>query len=385
MKIQLHSKSEGSIMLACIVVAAAVGVVLVGYLQFGQTSQSLAIRSQKWNLALPVAEAGMEEALTQLNYTKGGNLAANGWTANGSIIGKGGKTVINNAYVRTRVLSPDAYYEVGISMSGTKHRTNPVTISATGYVREALTTNYIARTITGTIGLTNQVFTKAIIAKKHVRMGKSSLVDSFDSLDNAYSTGGKYDAKKNKATAGVATVSDKKNAIQVDKTKIYGDAATSNDGKDKPGGIEFKGNGTLGDKTWVDTGNLGLQSGKLTHDFQYDFAPVEPPWTGGAIPPAGGKVGKTDYQYILGTGNYQLGKVDLKKPMIVTGNAVLYVTGDFKIEEDIVIQNNASLTLYMGGKNFEVKDKNVLMNNGDATQFRYYGLNLSSSLPFKKP
>ncbi len=384
MKIRINRKLAGNIMIGVLIVTAAVGVVMVAYLQLGQSSQKLTDRSQTWNLALPVAEAGLEEALTHLNSSKDGNLACNGWTGNGTTTtlpgnkgkgkGSGKATVVvvsSTVYERSRTLSTNAYYEVGIYFKGTKHRTNVVTIDSTGYVRDALTGNYISRTITGNVGMTNYIFSKAIIAKNHIRLGKGPLVDSFDSLNATYSTSGDYDAKKRKNNAGIATVNDKKNAIKIEDTKVYGDASTSNDGKGNNGDVEFKGKGTLGDITWVDGGKTGAQAGKITHNYQYDFIPVSPPWTGGGVPPTGGKVGKVNYQYILSTGNWQLGKVDLKEPMIVTGDAVLYVTGDLKANEDIIINSGASLRLYMGGKKFEGKDKGITLNGGDATQMHY--------------
>lgn len=383
MKIKIHHQLSGNIMLACLIASAAVGAVLVAYLQLGQSSQKLSDRSQKWNLALPVAEAGLEEALSHLNTIGNASLVNNGWTLNssGNLKGKG---LTASTYVRTRSLGSNSFYEVGINFVGTKHRTNSITVVSSGYVRDSLSTNYISRTITGTIGLTNFVFTKAIIAKKHIRLGKGTLIDSFDSLSTSYSTKGDYDATKRKDNAGIATVSEKKNGIKIDKTKVYGDASTSHDGKGNKGDVEFKNNGTLGDTNWITAGNINGQPGKISHGYQYDFAEVKAPWTGGALPPIAGKVGKIDAQYVLGTGNYEVGKVDLKKPMVVTGNAVLYVTGDFKASEDIIILTNASLRLYMGGGKFEIKDKNVVLNDGDATQFQYYGLKSNKTLKIKK-
>ena len=158
-----------------------------------------------------------------------------------------GKGWFNTTYFKSRTLDSNSFYEVGINFVGTKHRTNSITVVSSGYVRDSLSTNYIERTLTGTIGLTNFLFTKAIIAKKHIRLGKGTLVDSFDSLDSNYSTGGDYVAAKRKSTAGIATISEKKNGIKIDKTKVYGDASTSHDGKGNKGDVEFKNNGTLGD------------------------------------------------------------------------------------------------------------------------------------------
>ena len=376
MNIRFNRKLGGNILLVCLFTTAALGVVLVGSLQLGQTNEKLTARSQAWNLALPIAEAGVEEALTQLNYTKdtGTSLISNGWSKNG---GGGKKGWANSAYVRSRTINPESYYDVGIDVSGSKNK--DATIVATGFVRAPFTTNYVSRAITATFSRTNFIFAKAIIAKKHVRVGNGSLIDSFDSTSSTYSTSGAYDVTKRKAGGGVATVNENKNAIKIDGTKVYGDASVADGGS-----VQFSGTGTLGDAAWVNGGNKGAQTGKIINGYQYDFAPVRVPWTTGGVLPTGGKVGSTNYQYILGTGKWELGKVDLKSPMLVTGNAVLYVTGDFKATDDIQINSGASLTLYMAGSKFEVSDKNISLSGGNATQFQYYGLPNNKTIKLTK-
>ena len=355
MKITFAKPCQGNVLLFAVFTMMAVGAVLVAYLSQGATHHRLTARSQVWNAALPVAEAGLEEALTQLNYTLGKNLDANGWSKC-----KGGVQ-------KTRYLSTNAYYTATIEGSGKK-----VDIVATGYQRDLLSGQYISRTITAACLKTNVIFIKAMIAKKHIRCGKASLLDSFDSGDAKYSTGGKYDPAKRKDTASVGATSTKKNAIKVDKTKIYGEGSTS-----KKGNIEFK-DGSIGDLAWVNGGNKGGQPGKIHDDLVYDFPVVMKPFTTASdIALVNGKYGKTDYQYLLGTGDYQLdGKVELKKPLIVKTNcnAVLYVTGDFKASEDIIISKGGSLKLYMAGKKFEVASKDIVVNDGEAGMFQYYGL-----------
>jgi hypothetical protein len=364
MRIHTSLKPHGNILLLCLFTLVGVGVVLVSYLRLGSTNEILVARSQSWNAALPVAEAGIEEAMTQINFNKGKNLESNGWTQQGGKLWK------------TRTLSTEAYYTVSI-----KDGKAPFEIASTGYLRAPLSSNYISRTIEAEAKTTNVVFTKALIARKHIRCGKGTLIDSFDSTDNKYSTGGKYDPAKRKDNASVAATSSKNNAVKVDKTKIYGTGSTS-----PKGNFEFKNGGTLGNTNWINGGNTGGQPGKIDDDFTYDFPVVAPPWTSGGTPPAGGTYKKVDYQYILTSGNWQLGKTDLKKPMIVTSNsyAVLYVTGDFKADQNIIIEKGATLVLYMGGHKFEVAGKNIDVNNGNATQFQYYGLPSNKDIRIKK-
>jgi Tfp pilus assembly protein PilX len=374
MKISYSSREQGKVILICLFTMITVGVVLISYLGMGSSHAVMTARSQAWNIALPVAEAGLEEGLTQLNYTRGLDLTSNGW----SKVTSGGKGKIGD-YFMTRALSEDAYYEVYITENGKKPN-----VTSIGYARAPLTTNFISRTIVAGLQKTNVIFTKAMIARKHIRAGKTSLVDSFDSTDSKYSTGGQYDPAKRKATASVAASSNKKNAIKIDNSKFYGDASVL-----KKGGIEFKNKGTLGDTTWVDGGNLGSQSGRVAEGFTYDFPVVQEPWPAGTgtAPIAGPKYGGEENQYLLDSGNYELSaNIELKKPLIVKTNATatLYLRGDFKASEDIIIHKGATLKIYMNGHKFEINDRDVKVNDGDAVQFQYYGMPKNKEIKMKK-
>jgi hypothetical protein len=356
-------RNGGNVLTLCLVVTGFAGMTLLACLELGANNRRLAARSQSWNAALPVAEAGLEEALAQLNFMLGANLDANHWARHGQ------------QYTKTRALGNDAYFTALIDASGSSFQ-----LWSTGFVRAPLTGSWLSRTVGGTAGRTNVIFTEAIIASKHVRCGKGTLIDSFDSTDPNHSTHGAYDPAKRKDNAEVAATSSKKNAVKVEKTKVYGLASTA-----PRGSVEFKDHGAVGDLAWINGGNEGGQPGRIASEFTYDFPEIRAPWTGGAPAPTAGKISGVDYQYILDHGNYQIdGKVELKKPMLVRGIATLYVTDDFKAEKDILIENNARLTLFMGGKRFEVADKNVVAGGGDATQFQYYGLPSNKEVRIKK-
>lgn len=375
MKISFSSREQGKVILLCLFTMIAVGVVLASYLSLGSNHQVLSTRSQVWNIALPVAEAGLEEGITQLNWTLGLNLDTNGWTM---ISGKKGKNG-NGTYVKIRQLTADSYYKVSIYENNKRP-----TVTSIGYARAPLSTNYISRTLVADLTKTNVIFTKAMIARKHIRCGKGTVIDSFDSSDNNYSASGKYVASKRKATASVAATSNKKNAIKIDNTKVYGDATVT-----PKGNVEFKNSGALGDAAWVDGGNLAAQSGKIDQTFYYEFPAVKEPWTAGTgtAPTAGAKYRGVENQYLLDTGNYELsGSITLSKPLIVTTNAtaILYLRGDFKASADIILSKGATLKIYMGGRKFTLDDRNVTVNDNNASQFQYYGLPSNKEIQMKK-
>ena len=154
MKISFSSREQGKVILLCLFTMIAVGVVLASYLSLGSNHQVLSTRSQVWNIALPVAEAGLEEGITQLNWTLGLGLDTNGWTMISGNKGKGG----NGTYTKTRQLTADSYYKVSIY----ENNKQP-TVTSIGYARAPLSTNYISRIKIYAIRTTFQYFCKGPI------------------------------------------------------------------------------------------------------------------------------------------------------------------------------------------------------------------------------
>src|SRR5439155_14719865 len=107
--------SQGSTLVVTLVIAGVIGLTLLAYLSWSSTQNKLTARSQYWNAALVSAEAGIEEALTHLNYTPATH-QTNGWTLSGT------------NYSRQRDFG-DGYYVVQISTN------EPPVITVQGYVR----------------------------------------------------------------------------------------------------------------------------------------------------------------------------------------------------------------------------------------------------------
>src|SRR5215204_4373879 len=97
----LHSRQSGSVLVTTLVLAMLVGVVVGALLIISQQHNTLTARSQTWSGEIPIAEAGIEEAMAHLN-SKPTTLDANGWTNSGSNV------------VKSRVLG-DGYYYTAIS------------------------------------------------------------------------------------------------------------------------------------------------------------------------------------------------------------------------------------------------------------------------------
>src|SRR5262245_33915457 len=79
-------QQQGNTLLLTIVVTGILGFLLAAYLSLLKSQNSANVRSQSWNSAMPVVEAGIEEAMQHLNKNgwTNGNLATDGWSGSGS-------------------------------------------------------------------------------------------------------------------------------------------------------------------------------------------------------------------------------------------------------------------------------------------------------------
>jgi hypothetical protein len=141
-------------------------------------------------------------------------------------------------------------------------------------------------------------------------------------------------------------------------------------------------NGIVGDATWIAdhiaTKTTGIQPGFVDDDFNVTF-PTNAPPTGTFLSPS--VILGTNW---LGNGTYTMSSLDINtatKPMIVTGKATLYVVDDFKVTQTgyIEIRTNASLTVYVGGKNGVITAPIVNLT-GQPANFNYIGLPTNKSL-----
>ena len=314
MKTQCNQQ-RGSVLVTTLVISAMMAIVVAAMLVLVERQQYFTARSKTWCAEIPIAEAGIEEAMAHLNtHTK--NLATNGWS------------LVTSNYVKTRKIG-DGYFYTAISSR------RPRTIVSIGYGRIPLQTNYTHRTV--------MVLTKedppsyGIVARKTIKLNGSGssapAVDSFDSSDPNFSgPGGIYDPLKNRDDATVGTLSSATPAVDTGSGEINGIVATG------PGGTVV---GTVGDGSWTST-TSGIQPGAVRDDFNLAIPDVDEPTSSlwNPFPSLSGLLNNADYK-INGP---------LNRGFTVSGNVRLWVTGNVKLSggASIVIMSGGSLELFIG-------------------------------------
>lgn len=348
-----------------LIATAILGLGLASYLRMVSTQNYSVARSQAWNRAIPVLEAGIEEAMAQINKsTSAASFVANGWT------------LVGTNYVKKRGLGDEAYV-VKVSTAA-----NPV-IESEGFSPIPLATGeFVSRRVRATTR-SSSMFTKAMAADGVINLnGNNVRTDSFDSTDPLYSNNGRYDSTRRKANGDVATNGD---VLNIGNADIMGRVSTG------PGGaVNLQNNGSVGDLAWHTGGNSGIQPGYVTDDMNVDFPEVIPPYLIG-LPPLAGNVGGTNYSYVLsGTGTqYSMSSLSLSgngsgNRIMVTGDVSLYVSGSVSIsgQAGIIIAPNARLRMYVAGASTSLGGNGVMNGNASATNFSYYGLPSNTSVTF---
>jgi hypothetical protein len=371
----IRQSREGSILAMTLMTCVILGILMGSYLYLIQAQRQSVARSQSWNAAMVVAEAGVEEAMALLNSgIVGGNYAVYPWKSAG-----GGNY--------TNRISPmqfgDSYYAVTLSAP---IGSNPV-ITSTGYVPGPVSTPRLSRTIRVQTKPRPTFPVKApmIVEQSFNSNGNNVGTDSFDSSLGAY----------NPSTAGtngdVVTLSTNANSIVIGNGNLKGSVRTP------PGGVQgitatIGSNGSVGDADWVNGGNFGFETGHFRDDFTLaDFPDAVVPNATAWYSPLGGVAPDGLYYNYLLTGltTYQIS--DLTGSVYVgSSNTILYVTGSISISgnakkktdapPEIYIAPGASLTLYMGGATASIAGNGIANATGQARNFAYYGLPSNTSL-----
>ncbi len=391
MKITTHTRPQGSALLLALLTAFVICITLTTYLYLVSNQNRSVMRSMAWNSSIPVVEAGVEEALTQVNYVGSTNLASNGWSAMSA----------DGFFHKYNDLGNGFAYDVGVKPPLATGPDQP-TIESIGYAPTPANVASYYSSPWGMIlgGLVPQFSPERASAKRKVRVlakrqtpvqfamlakgqidlhGNNVATDSFNSTNSNYSTNGRYDKAKSRDHGDIATNAGIVDGVNAGNANVKGHASTGPDGS-----VAIGSSGTIGDKAWVDGGNKGVQAGHVSDDTNVEIPKVEVPFTTG-VTPIGGQypplIGPT-YDYILTNGNFILSSFSGK--VLVTGSAKLLVNSSFNFtgQDKITINPGASLDVFVAATSAYLGGNGVANDDGNAISFVYYGLESNTSLKF---
>ena len=396
----LKNKSkQGSVLVITMSVVAVAVLVLASYLIVVQSQVSSVSRSQTWNSAISLAEAGMEEGMATINYGQP-SISPNSFAFT-NILSSTGWTLSNGTNAsKTNFVYGSNYYIANISWSGT----NAPTVSAVGIVsystvpwvfsamkQHAFLAQAGSGTGSGSTGTTSvsmgrkiqastvlsPVFSAAIVCRSNFDMaGNNCTIDSFDSSSIV---GGQWAVAYRQANGNVATDSALVNSANIANGNVYGSVYTG------PGtvqsSVQIGPNGSVGGTNWVPT--KGIQSGHWAGIYNMNIPDVPAPDTNGwntSLPAA------INGSILLTGGNYVVSS--LSSPLIVSNaTTTLWVNSPGAVSLGVTITNGGQLILYVGqttgsGTSLGWSGNGTCNAGGYAANLQIYGLPSLTSVDF---
>jgi hypothetical protein len=387
-------RKQGSVLVITMSVIAVAVLVLASYLMIVQSQVAAVTRSQTWNSAISLAEAGMEEGMATVNYGQP-SIIANpyAWT---NVLSTANWTITSTNASMTRVVSSSAIgsnsYTTTITWSGT----NAPTVTSVGIVNyssipwvfsAARGHSFLAQvgsqgttaSATTTMGrkiqvatVLSPVFSAGVVSKTNFDMsGNNCTIDSFNSSSTSTNNvGGQYTTAVRAANGNVATDSAVVDSLDIGQGNVYGSVYTG------PGTaqtcVEIGHNGTVGNLAWVNGGNSGIQPGHWFGNFNMNIPDVTSPNTTGwstSLPAASNGV------ITLNGGSYVV--ASLSTPLLVKAPTVLWVQNSLSL--GVTMTNTGSLILYVGttsgsGMSLSWSGQGTCNVPGYASNLQIYGL-----------
>jgi hypothetical protein len=363
MKFTPRTNNQGTVLVIAVIFCALIGSILVAYLSMVNTQHKFSFRSQVWNECIPLCEAGVEEAMSHLNYATTSSWGINGWT------------LINGAFRKERTLS-------GGTIVMAISNVNPPIITVRGYLNSPLQTNYLSRMLEVQTKRSKR-FPHAVLAKGKVTLaGNAARIDSFNSTNILTSTGGQYDPLKAGDGAIIVTTSKTSGNFDIGNVEVYGYVATG-----AGGNVTTGPNGNVGTTTWNANplNNGRIEPGHYANDANQYIDDAVLPSSFAPMAPGAGVVGGTNYNYVFGDGDYRLNTINLSSSdkIIITGNARIYVDTTISVSGQayILIGAGASVELYAGG-DVSLSGGGVINTPGYAKDFSIYGLPTCKSVSY---
>jgi hypothetical protein len=381
-KLLARPKNHGSVLLVTILIAAVLGATLASYLTLVSTQSRSVARSQRWNEALVIAEAGVEEALQMLNKYSGTDFLTN-WVNSYSSDSWGNSA---NVYSLTRYLDTAKTTWYTVYITNLNAQNSETIIHSTGYITlpaGIASSTTLDRSVLVRAKI-DSLFNVAMAALGAIDLkGNGIATDSYDSSDLNWSTNGFYDPLKRKAGGDVATNNTITNSVlSVGNANVAGHVITG-----PYGSVTIGPNGAVGSVAWVDNAsNSGFENSSYRrNDMNVVFDDVLLPATlflptGPDLSPMGGKMiapDGTEYAHVfLVGGDYE-----------VSDNGTIYVgtnvnvrikstVGTFKPNKIYVAgtgSNSGKLTTYLTG-NSATLNTDHQTQSGKPANMIFYGL-----------
>ena len=333
---------RGSMLVMSLLVSALFVTFSAGYLGLLAVEARNTEKAHRSNLALHVAESGVEEAIWEISYNNKTFASANGWSG-------------TNPKTKTSSLTTSSGKNLG---SYTVTVTDPTgtapVVSSTGSALYQSSTLAESRTVkVALIAPSSQTYTRAVFVSRLVEMYSTSCTDSFDSRNGPYSV-------TNKGTDGdVGTNSTAGGQIHMySNSMIKGDAVVGVGGE--PNTVIQK----------SETASISGTKSALSSEV---IIPSIPAPTGLTVMGSLNYDDNSDHP-ISSSGQYTNFVINGNSSVTISGNTKIFVTGEFRMDSNAELNIAGNVELYVEGS--FLANSNTTINNltQDPTKLKIYGI-----------
>lgn len=274
-----------------LIISTILAVSVASYLSLVQHQNRMSVRSQCWNLAIAIVEAGIEEGLQHLNENEE-NLQSNGWAKSG------------NLYSRDETLSDGSRYTTIIDMTSSRNPsvTARADVSMPGLFQPMAAAIGVTQSDSASVSRAvrvrcskNALFTAALVSRHAIDLkGNGVYTDSFDSSDPAKSANCRYDKNKFSGDRGdIASIGGIIDSVSIQNANIYGKVHTA---PNQP--VSIGSNGGIGPHgSQAGTIAEAEAKGLLLRDANFTFPDTALPSTAGLMSPSSGTVVVPTYTF----------------------------------------------------------------------------------------
>lgn len=286
MKIRIPRKIKqaANALLVSLVLGGILCVSVTGYLTVTEQQSFLSLRSQVWNMAITVVEAGIEEGIEHMDAYPT-NPGLDGWSYDGTWYSHTTALPNGDSYtvyvINTNINQPVIIAKANVTAPKLFSKAaSPFLFADIGLNQSAGTSVTRAVQVRTSRGA---LFTKAMVAKQTIDMnGNSILTDSFDSGNLFYSNYGHYDANHARDNGDIASNDNIVNSISIGNANIYGHVQTGPNGTASIGS-----QGGVGSHAWqksnkgIEPNNNSTDPGQIwySHDANFTFPDTSLPDT----------------------------------------------------------------------------------------------------------
>ncbi|HZR17022.1 MAG TPA: hypothetical protein VFE51_06830 [Verrucomicrobiae bacterium] len=289
-KITRRLKQAASALLVALVICSIFSLFVVYYLSLIEQQNYLNSRSQTWNMAIAITEAGVEEGLEHLN-DNGANLGVAPWTFLGG-----------NTYYRSNSLPDGNSYTVFITntlptpiivarafVSSSSFISLAQNVSAGFFAAAGMNTG--PATVTRAVQVNcskTSMFRVPLVARKTINLnGNNIATDSYNSCDPTKSVNGQYAPGFYSGDLGdIASNLGLVDSISGGNANIYGHAHTGTNTSGQAT-VTLGPNGAVGEHSWQ-SGHQGIEPGWVLEDANFTFPDTTFPSTSGYMTATGG-------------------------------------------------------------------------------------------------